>query len=119
MAGVSDATRRAGRQEDADEVIRVEGLTKRYGKFTAVDHISFSVHRGEVFGFLGANGAGKTTAMKMLSGIVKPTEGRGFVAGMDILTQHERIKGRIGYMMQKFSLYEDLTVRENIQLFAA
>lgn len=118
MAGVSDATRRAGRQEDADEVIRVEGLTKRYGKFTAVDHISFSVRRGEVFGFLGANGAGKTTAMKMLSGIVKPTEGRGFVAGMDILTQHERIKGRIGYMMQKFSLYEDLTVRENIQLFA-
>lgn len=113
-----EIARRGGWDGPADEVIRMEGLTKRYGKFTAVDHISFSVYRGEVFGFLGANGAGKTTAMKMLSGIVKPTEGTGFVAGMDILTEHEKIKSRIGYMMQKFSLYEDLTVKENIQLFA-
>lgn len=101
-----------------EEVIRVEGLTKRFGKFTAVDHISFSVRRGEIFGFLGANGAGKTTAMQMLSGISKPTEGRGIVAGFDIVREHERIKSRIGYMMQKFSLYEDLTVKENIRLFA-
>lgn len=113
-----EIARRGGWNGPADEVIRMEGLTKRYGKFTAVDHISFSVYRGEVFGFLGANGAGKTTAMKMLSGIIKPTEGTGFVAGMDILTEHEKIKSRIGYMMQKFSLYEDLTVKENIQLFA-
>ncbi len=113
-----EIARRGGWNGPADEVIRMEGLTKRYGKFTAVDHISFSVYRGEVFGFLGANGAGKTTAMKMLSGIIKPTEGAGFVAGMDILTEHEKIKSRIGYMMQKFSLYEDLTVKENIQLFA-
>lgn len=118
MAEANKVVRRGGWRGPADEVIRMEGLTKRYGKFTAVDHISFSVYRGEVFGFLGANGAGKTTAMKMLSGITKPTGGKGFVAGYDILTEHEKIKRRIGYMMQKFSLYEDLTVKENIQLFA-
>lgn len=98
-------------------VIQVEGLTKKYGSFTAVDAISFEVHEGEIFGFLGANGAGKTTAMKMLCGIVHPTAGRGSVAGYDIYTQSEEIKRRIGYMMQKFSLYEDLRVWENIRLF--
>ena len=104
--------------KQADEVIRVEGLTKRFGSFTAVDHISFSVHRGEVFGFLGANGAGKTTAMRMLTGLSHPTEGRASVAGFDVTTQPEEVKKHIGYMSQKFSLYEDLQVWENIRLFA-
>lgn len=98
-------------------VIYTEGLTKRFGSFTAVDHISFSVERGEIFGFLGANGAGKTTAMRMLCGLSRPTEGKGYVAGFDIWTQQEEIKKNIGYMSQKFSLYEDLKVWENIRLF--
>lgn len=98
-------------------VIETEGLTKRFGSFTAVDHISFSVRRGEIFGFLGANGAGKTTAMRMLTGLSRPTEGKGVVAGFDISTQSEQIKRCIGYMSQKFSLYEDLKVWENIRLF--
>lgn len=97
--------------------IEVEHLTKRYGSFTAVDAISFSVRRGEIFGFLGANGAGKTTAMKMLCGITRPTDGHGRVAGFDIHRERESIKRNIGYMMQKFSLYEDLRVWENIRLF--
>lgn len=101
-----------------DKVIAVEHLTKRFGSFTAVDHISFDVAKGEIFGFLGANGAGKTTAMRMLCGLSRPTEGRGHVAGCDILTQSEMIKKRIGYMSQKFSLYADLTVEENIRLFS-
>lgn len=105
-------------RKQTDEVIRVEGLTKRFGSFTAVDHISFSVHRGEVFGFLGANGAGKTTAMRMLTGLSHPTEGRASVAGFDVTTQPEEVKKHIGYMSQKFSLYEDLQVWENIRLFA-
>lgn len=98
--------------------IMVEGLTKRFGSFTAVDHISFSVRRGEIFGFLGANGAGKTTAMRMLCGLSRPTEGRGIVAGCDILRSPEQIKQRIGYMSQRFSLYEPLTVEDNVRLFA-
>ena len=98
--------------------IMVEGLTKRFGSFTAVDHISFSVRRGEIFGFLGANGAGKTTAMRMLCGLSRPTEGRGIVAGCDILRSPEQIKRRIGYMSQRFSLYEPLTVMDNVRLFA-
>jgi ABC-2 type transport system ATP-binding protein len=98
-------------------VIEVKNLTKRFGNFTAVDAISFSVARGEIFGFLGANGAGKTTAMRMLTGLSKPTEGEGTVAGFDIGREHERIKTRIGYMSQKFSLYNDLTVRENIRFY--
>lgn len=102
----------------ANDVIVVDGLTKCFGSFTAVDHISFSVHAGEIFGFLGANGAGKTTAMRMLCGLSFPTEGKGSVAGFDITRQSEQIKRRIGYMSQKFSLYEDLTVKENIRLFA-
>lgn len=98
--------------------ISVRGLTKRFGSFTAVDHISFDVGRGEIFGFLGANGAGKTTAMRMLCGLSRPTAGDGTVAGCDINTQSEMIKRRIGYMSQKFSLYEGLTVTENLRLFA-
>jgi len=99
-------------------VIEVEKLTKKFGAFTAVDHISFAVQKGEIFGFLGANGAGKTTAMRMLSGLSKPTSGKGSVAGYDITRQPEKVKARIGYMSQKFSLYEDLKVWENIRLFA-
>lgn len=101
-----------------DYAIEVEGLTKKFGDFTAVDHISFTVEKGEIFGFLGANGAGKTTAMRMLSGLSQPTSGIGKVAGFDISTQYEEVKKNIGYMSQKFSLYEDLKVWENIRLFA-
>ncbi|NHF59573.1 ABC transporter ATP-binding protein [Flavobacteriaceae bacterium TP-CH-4] len=97
--------------------IKVEGLTKRFGDFTAVDAITFNVSKGEIFGFLGANGAGKTTAMRMLIGLSKPTEGTGYVAGFDIRTEAEKIKKGIGYMSQKFSLYNDLTVKENIRFY--
>lgn len=103
---------------DTGTVISVRDLTKRFGSFTAVDHISFDVRRGEIFGFLGANGAGKTTAMRMLCGLSYPTTGSGTVAGCDITTQAEEIKRRIGYMSQKFSFYENLTVMENLRLFA-
>lgn len=101
-----------------ETVISVKNLTKKFGSFTAVDHISFDVMKGEIFGFLGANGAGKTTAMRMLCGLSYPTSGDGYVAGCDIWTQAEDIKKRIGYMSQKFSLYEDLTVMENLRLFS-
>ncbi len=100
------------------DAIRAVGLTKRFGDFTAVDHISFAVAEGEIFGFLGANGAGKTTAMRILSGLSKPTEGDAFVAGLDVRKESEAIKRKIGYMSQKFALYDDLTVRENIRLYA-
>jgi ABC-2 type transport system ATP-binding protein len=100
------------------KVIEVNKLVKRFGHFTAVDHISFNVEKGEIFGFLGANGAGKTTAMRMLCGLSKPTEGKGNVAGFDIEHQSEQVKKNIGYMSQKFSLYNDLKVWENIRLFA-
>lgn len=100
-----------------EPVIYTENLTKKFGTFTAVDHISFSVDKGEIFGFLGANGAGKTTAMRMLCGLSHPTSGKGFVAGYDILKESEKVKKSIGYMSQKFSLYEDLKVWENIRLF--
>ena len=100
-----------------EAVIRTEKLTKRFGSFTAVDGISFSVAPGEIFGFLGANGAGKTTAMRMLCGLSKPTSGKGLVAGYDIARESEQVKRNIGYMSQKFSLYEDLKVWENIRLF--
>ena len=102
---------------NTDKVIVAENLTKRFGSFTAVDHISFEVKRGEIFGFLGANGAGKTTAMRMLSGLSIPTSGKGMVAGYDIGTETELVKKNIGYMSQKFSLYDDLKVWENIELF--
>ena len=104
--------------ESHDEnVIVVEHLVKAFGSFHAVDDISFTVKRGEIFGFLGANGAGKTTAMHMLTGLNQPTSGTGRVAGFDIRSEHEQIKKHIGYMSQRFSLYEDLTVAENIRLF--
>ena len=101
-----------------DYIISVRELTKCFGDFTAVNRISFDVRRGEIFGFLGANGAGKTTAMRMLCGLSYPTSGSGTVAGWDVMREGERIKRHIGYMSQKFSLYNDLTVWENIRLFA-
>ena len=99
------------------DVITTDRLTRTFGKFTAVDALSFSVREGEIFGFLGANGAGKTTALKMLTGLLKPTSGQATIAGFDVGRQPEQVKRRIGYMSQRFSLYEDLTVRENIRLF--
>jgi ABC-2 type transport system ATP-binding protein len=100
-----------------EQVIYTENLTKKFGDFTAVDAVSFSVNKGEIFGFLGANGAGKTTAMRMLCGLSRPTSGKGVVAGFDIFKQSEEVKKNIGYMSQKFSLYEDLKVWENLRLF--
>ena len=98
-------------------IIKAENLTKKFGSFTAVDSISFSVKPGEIFGFLGANGAGKTTAMRMLCGLSIPTSGKATVAGFDVYKQTEQIKKNIGYMSQKFSLYDDLTVTENINFY--
>ena len=100
-------------------VISVRNLTKRFGNFTAVDSISFDVSKGEIFGFLGANGAGKTTAMRMLCGLSYPTSGTGTIAGLDVRKDGELIKRKIGYMSQRFSLYNDLTVRENMRLYAS
>lgn len=101
----------------ADAAIRARGLTRRFGTFTAVDAITFDVAPGEVFGFLGANGAGKTTAIRMLTGLLAPTSGEASVAGYDVYRESESIKRAIGYMSQRFSLYEDLTARENIRLY--
>ncbi len=101
-----------------DPIISVKELCKTFGDFKAVDRITFDVARGEIFGFLGANGAGKTTAMRMLCGLSYPTSGSGTVAGLDVMTQGEEIKRHIGYMSQRFSLYDDLTVLENIRLYA-
>lgn len=103
--------------ESGSKVISVHKLTKRFGDFTAVNAISFEVERGEIFGFLGANGAGKTTAIRMLTGLSKPTSGSGVVAGYDLSKEPDQIKKRIGYMSQKFSLYNDLTVSENIRFY--
>lgn len=100
-----------------NEVITVKNLVKKFGSFVANDNLSFDVHKGEIFGFLGANGAGKTTAIRILSGLSKPSSGEVKVAGFDAYTQTEDIKKNIGYMCQKFSLYEDLTVKENIVLY--
>jgi ABC-2 type transport system ATP-binding protein len=97
--------------------ITAESLTKRFGDFTAVDNISFTVGKGEIFGFLGANGAGKTTAMRMLCGLSSPSSGKATVGGFDVYTQTEKIKQHIGYMSQKFSLYEDLTIKENMRFY--
>ena len=103
--------------DNIDKSISVRDLTKKFSNFTAVDHISFDVRKGEIFGFLGANGAGKTTAMRILCGLSIPTSGEGTVAGFDIRTQQEEIKKHIGYMSQRFTLYPDLKVFENIELF--
>ncbi|MBN2577621.1 MAG: ABC transporter ATP-binding protein [Pirellulales bacterium] len=102
----------------SENAVVVENLEKRFGRFTAVNRVSFTVRSGEIFGFLGPNGAGKSTTIRMLCGILTPTAGRGAVAGFDIATQSEQIKTRIGYMSQKFSLYQDLTVEENIDFYS-
>src|ERR1700741_4534838 len=102
----------------SETVIKNDKLTKRFGYFVAVDGITFEVHKGEIFGFLGANGAGKTTAMRMLCGLSIPSSGSAKVAGFDVYKQTEEIKKNIGYMSQKFSLYEDLTIIENIKFYA-
>ncbi|MDB4883335.1 MAG: transporter related protein, partial [Gemmatimonadetes bacterium] len=101
----------------SDRAIEVRDLTRVFGAFTAVDHITFDVGVGEVFGFLGANGAGKTTAIRMLTGLLQPSSGSAVVAGHDVMKETEAVKRRIGYMSQRFSLYDDLTVRENAQLY--
>jgi ABC-2 type transport system ATP-binding protein len=116
--GIEKSEELKDKSEESENVIEVEHLVKAFGSFHAVDDISFSVRRGEIFGFLGANGAGKTTAMHMLTGLNQPTSGTGRVVGFDIRTEYEQIKKHIGYMSQRFSLYEDLTVSENIRLFA-
>lgn len=100
-----------------DIILKVEKLTKRFGSFVAVNEISFEVMRGELFGFIGANGAGKTTAMRMITGLLRPSGGEATVAGFAVSSQPEQVKKRIGYMSQRFSLYEDLTVSENIRFF--
>ncbi len=100
-----------------DTAITANHLTKKFGDFTAVDAISFEVKKGEIFGFLGANGAGKTTAIRMLTGLNRPTSGKATVAGFDVFRQAEKIKENIGYMSQKFSLYEDLSIRQNIRFY--
>jgi len=102
---------------NGDAAIVAKDLTRSFGRFVACDHISFDVRPGEVFGFLGANGAGKTTAIRMLTGLLKPSGGQATVAGFDVYTQSDSIKRHIGYMSQRFSLYEDLTVAENIRLY--
>ena len=102
---------------EAEVAVFARELTRVFGDFVAVDHVSFQVRRGEIFGFLGPNGAGKTTTIKILCGLLKPTSGQAQVSGWDVSTQHEEIKKHIGYMSQKFSLYEDLTVKENIDFF--
>lgn len=106
------------RSDSTDPAVQVDRLTKVFGTFTAVDAVSFEVRRGEIFGFLGPNGAGKTTTIKMLAGLLLPTSGGGTVAGLDIVTETEAIKRRVGYMSQLFSLYGDLTVEENIAFFS-
>jgi ABC-2 type transport system ATP-binding protein len=104
--------------EVKEHIIEVKDMVKKFGSFTANDRLTFFVERGEIFGFLGANGAGKTTAMRILCGLSYPTSGEIRVAGFDVYKERERIKRKIGYMSQKFSLYEDLTVSENIHLYA-
>ncbi len=108
----------SGDRVNGEKAIEVEELTRRFGAFTAVDHVSFTVERGEIMGFLGPNGAGKTTTIKMLAGLLRPSAGKGRVDGLDLLREAEAIKRRIGYMSQLFSLYGDLTVEENIEFFA-
>src|SRR5262245_31494795 len=101
----------------AEAVIVCNNLTRRFGHFTAVDHVSFSVGKGSIFGFLGPNGSGKSTVIRMLCGIIEPTEGTASVAGVDVVESTDQLKGRIGYMSQKFSLYDELTVSENLYFY--
>jgi ABC-2 type transport system ATP-binding protein len=105
--------------EKLDNAVVVQNLTRKFGNFTAVDSISFSIPRGEIFGLLGPNGAGKTTTMRMLCGILQPTSGTATILGYDVTTQPEQVKQRIGYMSQKFALYDDLTVAENLNFYAS
>ena len=107
-----------GQNSAADNAVAVKGLTRVFGKFKAVDNIDLSVARGEIFGFLGPNGAGKSTTIRMLCGLLLPTSGEGTVGGFDIMKQSEEIKKNIGYMSQKFSLYDDMTIEENIDFFS-
>lgn len=102
---------------DPENIIETKNLVKRFGDFTAVDHVTFQVRKGEIFGFLGANGAGKSTAMRMLCGLSRPTSGEARVGGFDVYKEAEKIKKIIGYMSQRFSLYEDLTIAENIEFY--
>ena len=113
----NDIPAQTGNNGNTGHAVTVRNLTRRFGDFVAVDDISFDVRRGEIFGFLGANGAGKTTTIKMLTGLLRPSSGRGTVGGLDIIADHGAIKTRIGYMSQKFSLYEDLKVEENLLFF--
>src|SRR5216110_2167280 len=101
----------------SEPMIEVKGLTKRFGAFTAVDHVSFSVGKGSIFGFLGPNGSGKSTMIRMLCGLLEPSEGSARIAGFDVAKQTDEIKNLIGYMSQKFSLYDELTVHENLQFY--
>ena len=103
---------------NGEQTVVIEDLVKKFGKFIAVDHVSLSVSKGEIFGFLGPNGAGKSTTIRMLCGLLTPTSGRASVAGFDVASQPEKIRENIGYMSQKFSLYDDLTVEENIEFFS-
>src|SRR5260221_6818961 len=100
-----------------ETMIECEGLTKRFGKVPAVDHVSFKVGKGAIFGFLGPNGSGKSTVIRMLCGLLEPSDGRGSIAGFDVARQTDQIKSLIGYMSQKFSLYDELTVYENLQFY--
>jgi ABC-2 type transport system ATP-binding protein len=113
----TDGSSGRGTQGKSSPAIEAEELTRTFGSFTAVDAISFEVRRGEIFGFLGANGAGKTTAIRMLTGLLAPSSGKASVAGIDVAREPERVKKRIGYMSQRFALYGDLTVAENIRLY--
>lgn len=118
MSPTNPTDRAPGGESGAEPAVEARALTRRFGDFTAVDAIDFTVAPGEVFGFLGANGAGKTTAIRMLTGLLEPTSGAARVAGYDVATRPEAVKRSIGYMSQRFSLYEDLTVKENIRLYA-
>src|ERR1043165_2131612 len=102
----------------AELMIECENLTKRFGSFTAVDHVTLSVAKGSIFGFLGPNGSGKSTVIRMLCGILEPSDGRAWVGGLDVVRDSERLKGMIGYMSQKFSLYDELTVTENLNFYS-
>jgi ABC-2 type transport system ATP-binding protein len=112
-----NAVRQAKPEDAVETVVEVRGLIRRFGSFTAVDQVDFSVKRGEIFGFLGSNGAGKTTVIRILCGLLSPTEGAARVLGLDVAAEPEKVKRRIGYMSQRFSLYEDLSVGQNIGFF--